>query len=79
MDVDDLDLDDGEEPVVCTGCDRTPVLIYKPSSDHTYQLVCGCPLTAVDVTDDVESTKLVDFTGKWSNVDYDSTMRYNDT
>lgn len=67
-----------EEEIVCVSCDETPELHFNPYDDGPYRLRCGCELLSIDVTECVSSNSLMDAGGKWSNLDFDSTMRYED-
>lgn len=67
-----------EEPIVCSSCETTPQLFYKPPSDEPYRLRCECDMASADVTDCLNESKLVEtFSGKWSNMNYDSKLRNN--
>lgn len=73
------EIPDDEEPVPCASCDVIPKLFYRPTADEPYRLRCDCEITTAGVTSALNETKLIDRTGKWSNFDYDSTLRYDET
>lgn len=64
--------DNSRQPVMCPDCEAVPRLHETPYSGTDYIVACECDNHAIDVSDPVNSSVLVQpFSGKWCNIDHD--------
>jgi len=68
--VEDDDLAESETFIPCDGCNEDVVVVYR--SDGSILLRCGCPATAIDISERITDRSVFDpIAGKWSVLDID--------